>query len=83
MPDLNQLSPNALSAAMRGGTDGWGEIANSHTHIRYIELVSPRSRKHCLCGCRQRGTHRGFCNGLALTRPRCHLSAMRWVKTGE
>ena len=83
MVDLNDLSDKARSAAMRGGTAGWGEVADSRGNMRYIEKVGAYRRKRCSCGCGQRGTHYGACNGIVMTSPRCELSARRWAKTGE
>jgi len=78
MGDLNNLSPNALKAAMQGGTDGWGQHGSSTDHVRYAQPVSPRSRRRCNCGCKQRSTHLGMANGVAL-RDGCELSMARWV----
>lgn len=83
MVDLNTLNQKARSAAMRGGTSEWGQWGNVYQHIRYAQPVESRSRKRCTCGCGKRGTHRGFCNGVAMTSPRCELAVARWVKTGE
>jgi hypothetical protein len=82
MPDLNQLRPTARSAAMRGGTASWGEYGNSQEHIRYAEPVNSRSRKRCYCGCRMRATHKGMCNGVAMTSG-CQLTIARWVRQGN
>lgn len=78
--DLDKLSPAALSAAMRGGTDSWGAWGNSETHIRYVEPT--KSRRLCLCGCRRRVTHIGMCNGVGLIWG-CELRVRRWAKGGE
>lgn len=78
--DLNELSRPALSAAMRGGTEGWGEFGSGAKHIRYAEPAEPRSRRRCSCGCRMRATHRGMANGVCL-RVGCKLSIARWVKS--
>lgn len=75
---LNQLHKNALSAAMRGGTEGWGVHADSTKHIRYSIPVS--SRRRCHCGCKRRATHLGCCNGLGMITG-CELRIARWVKT--
>jgi hypothetical protein len=77
MDDLSKLHPNALSAAMRGGTDGWGEIGSADRHIRYSEPIS--SRRRCHCGCKTRVTHLGMANGIGLTEG-CQLYVTRWVK---
>src|SRR6266852_905611 len=77
--DLNKLSSAALSAAMRGGTTGWGQYASEIDHIRYIEPVLPRSRRRCHCGCKRRATHVGKANGIALTLG-CELAMRRWIR---
>ena len=77
--DLNDLSPAALSAAMRGGTRGWGRHGSSITHVRYAEPAPPRSRRRCHCGCVQRATHIGKANGVALMSG-CELRVARWVR---
>lgn len=82
MSDLNKLSRSALSAAMRGGTAGWGEHGSSREHIRYAELIVPKSRKKCWCGCGGKRTHAGMANGVCLTTA-CELGVRRWVKTGH
>lgn len=79
--DLKSLSPAALSAAMRGGTDNWGKYGNADHHVRYAESVDSRSRRRCKCGCKRRSTHRGMANGVCL-RSGCDLSIRRWVKGG-
>jgi hypothetical protein len=75
---LNDLSQAALSAAMRGGTEAWGQWASATEHVRYIEPVSPRSRHRCSCGCGGRATHLGKANGIALMLG-CELKARRWA----
>ena len=84
MTDLNRLSRQALSAAMRGGTVGWGIHGSSVEHVRYSEQLEPRRgrRRTCHCGCGNRVTHRGMANGIALTTA-CELGIARWVKTGQ
>ena len=80
--DLNEMSPGARSAAMRGGMDGWGVIGGQPGHIRYMEQMEKKSRKHCHCGCRTRKTHRGMANGECLVSG-CEMKVRRWVKQGE
>jgi len=80
--DITTLSKAAKSAAMRGGTDGWGTVGNSAAHVRYVEPVDPKSRRRCGCGCKRRATHTGMANGVALVTA-CELAARRWVKTGQ
>jgi hypothetical protein len=82
MTELNKLPPAALSAAMRGGTAGWGQVASSAEHVRYAQPVRPTSRRKCCCGCGQRATHQGMANGCALASG-CQLAIQRWVKTGR
>ncbi len=79
--DLNGMSKAARSAAMRGGTEGWGRIG-SVDHVRYAEPVQPKSRRRCNCGCKRRATHHGMANGMALTTA-CELAIRRWIKTGD
>lgn len=79
MMDLNSLSPQALKAAVKGGTDGWGKSA-CETECRYIE---PQDRKYCRrkcpCGCGGRISHRGMVKGIALAEG-CELSMKRWER---
>lgn len=76
MIDLSKLHPNALSAAMRGGTDGWGEVASATTDIRYMEPIKSRRRCHC---CKGRITHIGMAKGIGLIWG-CELRVARWAK---
>lgn len=79
MTDLNKLSPQALGAAMRGGTQGWGQRASVFEHARYIEpIVGRKGRRKCYCGCGRRATHLGKANGIALAHG-CELWMRRWV----
>lgn len=84
MPDLNELSRQALAAAMKGGTAGWGRIGSSTDNVRYSEPLPKRRgrRKDCHCGCGRRVTHACRANGLTLTQA-CELGAARWVRTGD
>lgn len=82
MLDLNSLSPNALSAAMRGGTVAWCEHGSATTHIRYAEPQSPQRRKKCHCGCGSRAAHRGMANGVCLMSG-CEIRVRRWVRDGR
>lgn len=83
MPDLKDLSPAALSAAMRGGTDAWGQHGSAADHVRYSEPLPkrPGARKKCHCGCGGRDTHIGMANGVGLAWG-CELHIRRWVKDG-
>lgn len=79
MVDLNTLSPEALKAAVRGGTSSWGQVGND-AGIRYCEaLPKARSRRKCPCGCSGRATHTGSNNGVVLCSG-CELSIRRWVR---
>lgn len=82
MSDLNDLSPAALSAAMRGGHAEWGRRGSSIDHIRYAQPIRATSRRRCHCGCKRRASHLGMANGVALMSG-CELSVMRWVKEGR
>lgn len=77
---LSDLHPNALSAAMRGGTESWGTWGSVNEHIRYAQPVSSRGR--CHCGCKGRRTHNGMCNGVALASG-CEFYVRRWVNAGR
>jgi len=81
MADLSKMTPAARSAAMRGGTDGWGQVG-SVDDVRYAEPVPSTSRRRCKCGCKRRATHYGMAKGMALTTA-CELAVRRWIKTGE
>lgn len=80
MVDLNKLSPAALGAAMRGGTELWGQRGSATHHVCYVEAI--KSRRKCRCGCAQRKTHAGMANGVALTSG-CELSVRRWVRAQQ
>lgn len=83
MPDLNEMSLGARSAAMRGGMAAWGQIGGLPQHIRYIELRKKRPGRQpkCYCGCDGNKTHLGFANGVCLTSG-CEMTIRRWVKEG-
>ena len=80
--ELNKLNKNALAAAMRTGTECWGQVSSAAEHARYAQPVRPTSRRKCHCGCGQRATHLGMANGCALTMG-CQLAIQRWIKTGS
>lgn len=84
MADLSHLSKRALAAAVKTGTNGWGEVGSSTAHARYSEPLPKRRgrRRNCHCGCGQRVTHAGMANGVALTNA-CELAIARWVRTGD
>lgn len=80
MVDMNDLSKQALRAAMTGGTSGWGSHGSATQHVRYAEAIKDRRRaRKCHCGCGKRSTHLGKANGVALMSG-CEISAARWVK---
>ncbi|KAB0509657.1 hypothetical protein F7R06_01150 [Pseudomonas moorei] len=81
MVDLNDLSRAARSAAMRGGTAGWGQVG-SEDHVRYMEPMSSTSRRRCSCGCKRRATHLGMTKGVGLCSG-CEMKIRRWVKDGD
>ena len=78
-PLLNNLSPAALKAAMKGGTAAWGQWGSASDHQLYVERVLPSSRRRCLCGCENRATHLGMANGVALISG-CEMAVQRWLK---
>lgn len=80
--DLNELSPAALKAAMKGGTKEWGLRGSSSEHVRYAQTIPSRSRRRCHCGCGKRATHLGMCNGVGLLTG-CQFFVMKWVKVNE
>lgn len=84
MTDLNKLSPQALSAAMRGGTDAWGKMGSATRNVRYSEPIPPKpgKKKKCWCGCGGSKTHKAMANGVCLTEA-CELGIARWVRTGQ
>lgn len=82
--DLNNLSLQALAAAMKGGTEEWGRFGSSKEHVRYSEPLPKRRGRYrtCHCSCGQIRTHRGMANGVTLTSA-CQLGIARWVRTGR
>jgi hypothetical protein len=84
MPTLNELSRQALAAAMKGGTQDWGQHGSSSNHVRYGEPLPRRRGRYrtCHCGCEKRSTHRGMANGVTLTSA-CGMGIARWVRTGQ
>lgn len=84
MTDLNNLTPSALSAAMRGGTEEWGVFGSTSEHIRY-SIPRPKRRggvRRCPCGCGSKITHLGMANGMCLMSG-CELRVRRWVRDGK
>lgn len=84
MTDLNKLSRQALAAAMKGGTEGWGVMGSADRNVRYSEPLPKRRgrRRRCYCGCEKPITHAGRANGVTLTCA-CELGIARWVRTGD
>lgn len=84
MPDLNKMPPAELAAAMRGGTEGWGEVGSAQRNIRYaVQKPARRGRRRkCHCGCDGPATHAGMANGLCLMSG-CELTVHRWVRDGR
>jgi hypothetical protein len=77
---LNDLSPAALSAAMRGGTDLWGQWGSAGDHVMYVEPVhADQRRRKCRCGCRRWHTHRAMAHGVCLGTG-CELSMHRFAR---
>lgn len=74
--NFEELSSNALAAALIGGTEAWGVRAHVDD-VRYFEPL--RYRRKCHCGCAQWATHRGCANGIILMAG-CELSVRRWVR---
>lgn len=76
---LKDLSPAALKAAMRGGTDAWGEHGSVFAHVLYVEPQDARRGRYrkCHCGCGGKAKFRGMANGVCLAEG-CELSMHRW-----
>lgn len=85
---LNNLGPEALRAAMRTGTERWGQHGSALLHALYVEpsTCPPRRRRKCRCGCGRKQTHALMANGVALSGG-CELSmrrkAAQWTKAKE
>lgn len=78
--DMNKLNQQALGAAMKSGTAGWGRVGSAGEHTRYLQPI--KSRRKCYCGCNGRKTHAGMANGVALMSG-CELRVRRWVRDGS
>lgn len=79
--NLQKLSQPALSAAMRGGTEGWGEYGSINEHVLYAE---PQNARHghylkCRCGCGKKAKWRLMANGLCMMEG-CEFSVRRSAK---
>ncbi len=81
MTDLNKLSPPALSAAMRGGTEKWGRWGSVEHHTLYVEKSPAPSRRlrMCRCGCGKRARYNVMANGMAMGHG-CEIEAHRKKK---
>ena len=56
-------------------------VGNAFTDPRAMVPVQRQTRRRCHCGCRQRATHNGTANGVAMITG-CELSIARWVRFG-
>lgn len=81
MTDLSKLSPQALSAAMRGGTAEWGQRASINEHVGYVEPQDARRGHYlkCHCGCGGKAKFRSMFNGICMYEG-CELSAHRFAR---
>jgi hypothetical protein len=81
MADLSKLTPAALQAAMRGGTDGWGQRGSMVDHVLYVEPQDARRGHYrkCRCGCGRRAKFRLMANGVCMMEG-CELSMRRRAK---
>ena len=66
----------------RHGTQSFGSWGAADVHHRYSEKVPPKSRRHCLCGCKKRATHIGMANGVGLVTG-CEWRVAKWVRDGQ
>jgi hypothetical protein len=83
MIDLNNLSPEALKAAMKSGTEQWGNWGSARHHELYVQIN--KSRRKCHCGCGGRQSHGVFANGVILMggcELLCRRAAKRWKEIG-
>jgi len=53
--------------------------ANAETMERGVRKAPSSSRRRCPCGCGQRATHAGHCNGITLVMG-CEMYVRRWAK---
>lgn len=77
--DLNKLPPPALAAAMKGGTEAWGQWGSMREHVAYVQPITGPRRRMCRCGCRKRATHGVYANGIIMASG-CELDARRFVR---
>lgn len=77
---LSCLPPAALEAAMRGGTESWGQWGSAEHHMLYVvDAVPSMRRRKCRCGCGRLKTHMVAANGVGLYWA-CEFSARRWAQ---
>lgn len=80
MTDLAKLSPQALRAAMRGGTAEWGSRASITEHVGYVEPQTARRHfRKCYCGCGAKAKYRAMFNGICMGEG-CEMSMHRFVR---
>jgi hypothetical protein len=81
MVDLNKLSQPALKAALRTGTQEWGQRASIHEHMIWVEPQTERKGHYlkCRCGCGKKAKFRAMANGICMAEG-CELSLRRWAK---
>jgi hypothetical protein len=68
----------AMAAGLIGANGYRAGSADGH---RAMITTRPTSRRRCSCGCKQRQTHVGLGDGVALMGG-CELSVRRWVRDG-
>ncbi len=80
-PSLNNLSPQALKAAMQGGTQAWGQWGSIDRHVFYVERQDARRGHYlkCRCGCGGKAKFRLMANGICMGEG-CELSMHRCAK---
>ena len=78
MVDLGKLTPQALKAAMTGGTEEWGMRGSRADHVMYVEPQTARGRNYrkCYCGCGGKAKFRLMANGICMGEG-CELSLRR------
>jgi hypothetical protein len=79
--DLSKLPPKALAAAMKTGTEEWGQRASIFDHAMYVEPQTARKGHYlkCRCGCGGKAKFRAMANGICMGEG-CELSMHRWAK---
>lgn len=77
---LNELSPAALKAAMKGGTHAWGQRASIFEHIMYVEPARARRGQYrkCRCGCDGKAKFSAKANGIAMATG-CEISMQKFA----